>query len=177
MATGFGHVAQRVEDRTQRIIALRGILAAKRQIRHYKRPLFIRHIRLIARAVSIPHACIVSYREADRYANANKGIKLITDSSLTGADTDIYIGQDPQIDSNGVLLFYLTSGPGLGDGLLVGSLGPDDNQIFGGNWDINDLSGGAMFIVTPTPEPRPLLLLGTGLLGIAVFLFRKAKSQ
>ena len=106
MATGFGHVAQRVEDRTQRIIALRGILAAKRQIRHYKRPLFIRHIRLIARAVSIPHACIVSYREADRYANANKGIKLITDSSqkkeAEGLGTDLVIALDNEKEIAGL---------------------------------------------------------------------------
>jgi hypothetical protein len=40
--------------------------------------------------------------------------------------------------------------------------------------DTNDASGTAL---VPTPEPSSLLLLGSGLFGLAFVVFRKAKSS
>jgi hypothetical protein len=55
-----------------------------------------------------------------------------------------------------------------------------DNNGYGTNYSISggwDAYGGGTFEVTPTPEPGSLLLLGTGLLGLAFVAFRKARSS
>jgi hypothetical protein len=97
------------------------------------------------------------------------------------ADSVLYPGQNPQInDITGIFLFDITSGAGAGDGLGIWSNSPDNYGGFGGNWNFYDNGGdsfsAAVAPTAPTPEPSSLLLLGTGLLGLAFFAFRKAKS-
>jgi hypothetical protein len=96
-------------------------------------------------------------------------------------DTNLYPSQNPQIDNNGALTWDITSGIGKGNGIVLWSNGPGDYGMFGGNWSPN-IGSGVSFEATlrdsvVTPEPGSLLLLGTGLLGLAVILFRKAKPS
>jgi hypothetical protein len=73
----------------------------------------------------------------------------------------------------GINEYYNDGNYQYGDNGLGGSV----NYPIANNWpyDTTDLT--VSLTPTPTPEPSSLLLLGTGLLGLAFVAFRKAKSS
>ena len=102
-----------------------------------------------------------------------------TDSIRVAGGTDLIYdnlvlpGSNPLIDGNGLLFQF--NGLSMNDDLNIWANGPNNYTLFEGNYLIgsaNDPSGDFV-----TPEPSSLLLLGTGLLGLAFLAFRKAKSS
>jgi hypothetical protein len=102
-----------------------------------------------------------------------------TDSVRVAGGTDliyddlVFPSSDPLIDDEGLLFQFI--GFTKDFDLNIWSNGPDSYTLFEGNYLIggaNDPSGDFV-----TPEPTSLLLLGTGMLGLAFLAFRKAKSS
>jgi hypothetical protein len=94
-------------------------------------------------------------------------------------------GTSPYLDSYGIAfmvdgaIYEIYAGSGASKGTLYW------NEVVDGAWLIDPVlstgngQGGDPLVLTlnPTPEPSSLLLLGTGLLLMAGFLFRKAKPS
>jgi PEP-CTERM motif len=82
-------------------------------------------------------------------------------------DDLLFVGSNPQLDDNG-LIFIVD-----GVGISIWGNSANNYELWEGNWAFDDGGGGTF--AASAPEPGSLLLLGTGLLGLALVAFRKAR--
>jgi hypothetical protein len=99
----------------------------------------------------------------------------VGDSFTISSTTDQYGNTVAAYDITFSVTSYIVS---TGENNLATGTGTivDDGQIYQATWSASTATNGIesfTFDATPTPEPSTLLLLGTGLLGLAFALFRK----
>jgi hypothetical protein len=101
------------------------------------------------------------------------GSQMTSPSGYFYYDNVVYTS-NPYIDNNGLL--FLVNGSLLELNIFSNGGAPDSWQFYD-NTGFNVYGNFTLTDISATPEPSSLLLLGTGLLGLAFVAFRKAKSS